>query len=138
MKKLILVLVLGLIFVGCKVNYIPVYNPIAKLQIEQIGQSTKSFYTDLYQDTLRNFPDYIERYDAILHQISDKQSLDSSRPKNGIILTLDNDLKFTFTKYKLQHQANGTLNRSQVKGEADYIKASVKNIYNTESNLHDK
>lgn len=134
-KKISILFICIALVVSCKVSFVPAFNASIVADITEGSKMTDALYLHIEQSPEKNFDLFGEEYIMIETQINSIILKDQARPKSGNILTIANNLKDAFIKYKTEHKGNDIINSAQAKIYNTYLQAFWKPLLVAETSL---
>jgi hypothetical protein len=106
-----------LVFLSCKVTWVPEYNAQLEDQIANAAKANDKLYLDMLDQPLasRTYANYAAKYNEIEAEINSIQLKNEARKNNGDFLVINKNLREEFAKYRKEHKDDGTLTDGKIK-----------------------
>lgn len=134
-KKIILLLLISTTLFSCKVMFVPHKDGAMLVAVQHISDQTMDLYTAMMGSTNKTYGTYAAEYTDIQTQVDSVISVNTTRPKAGLILSQARRFQALFAKCKGDHQAKGTLNNGQLASSKKYLWSYLKPWLVSETSL---
>jgi hypothetical protein len=137
LKRLPVLLSILVMWVSCKVTWVPEYNAQLEEQVSKTAKANDRLYFDMLDvpKASRLYDNYKDRYNEIGSEINSIQLKNEARPKNSDFLAIIKNLKDAFEEAKKYHKDNNTLEDGEIKAYQASLAGFWKPLYVAERAL---
>ena len=131
LKRMPVFLLFVLLFVSCRVAFVPEYSAQLEEQITKTAKATDKLYIDMLDVPVSNrtYDSFKDRYNEIESEINSIKLKNEARPKNADFLVINKNLKDAFDEAKKYHKENATLADGEVKAYQATLAGFWKPLY---------
>ncbi len=137
LKKSLLLISIFIMLVGCKVKWVPDYDPKLEEQIVTASKATDKFYLDMLEDSLQNrkYEKYSQQYVLISVEMNSIRLKNEARSNNKDFVIMNKNLIDAFEEAKEFHKSHKTLTNGEIKAYRASLAAFWRPLYMAEIGL---